>query len=320
MKTNEIEKMLGITKETLRYYEKEQLIKPARNQNGYRNYNEEDIRLLKVILLLRSLEISIDDIKLILNNQLSLNECLKVKKDHIENDIKDKQEVISKIDKNLSRKKAYFGYQTIPLEKDNEVYICFQNHQLIIHDPYDIQFKDYKEYSYHQIQQIDISLCTRAFQQNISQDGKLKMPQYYLAYGLATLCFIDLNIKTDDNCYQFESTSLQNIKDIFYLLQQKDIVIYDPLGLMNIFQQNSDEETLRKTLFQHLKEWEKAYHIDNPRSIETYQQIEKFQDNIKKKDVYLDNYVGMIPRKLFYALVITFIFILVLTILIAFNS
>lgn len=43
MKTNELEKLLGTTKDTLRYYEKEELISPSRDDNGYRNYSHEDI-------------------------------------------------------------------------------------------------------------------------------------------------------------------------------------------------------------------------------------------------------------------------------------
>lgn len=39
MKTNELEKLLGTTKDTLRYYEKEELISPSRDDNGYRNYS-----------------------------------------------------------------------------------------------------------------------------------------------------------------------------------------------------------------------------------------------------------------------------------------
>ena len=68
MRTKQLEEMLGITKEALRYYEKEGLIKPERDENNYRNYLQSDIDVLKLILMLRYMEISIDEIKLILNN------------------------------------------------------------------------------------------------------------------------------------------------------------------------------------------------------------------------------------------------------------
>lgn len=38
MTTHEVEEMLGITKQSLIYYEKEGLIHPKRNENNYRNY------------------------------------------------------------------------------------------------------------------------------------------------------------------------------------------------------------------------------------------------------------------------------------------
>lgn len=52
MRTKQLEEMLGITKEALRYYEKEGLIKPERDENNYRNYLQSDIDVLKLILKL----------------------------------------------------------------------------------------------------------------------------------------------------------------------------------------------------------------------------------------------------------------------------
>ena len=73
MKTHEVEDMLGITKQALIYYEKEGLILPQRLNNRYRDYTQKDIDILKLILLLRSMEISIDEIKLILNEAKKLD-------------------------------------------------------------------------------------------------------------------------------------------------------------------------------------------------------------------------------------------------------
>ncbi len=46
---------------------------------------QKDINILKTILLLRSMEVSIDDIKLIFNNKLSIREALESKKEFISN-------------------------------------------------------------------------------------------------------------------------------------------------------------------------------------------------------------------------------------------
>jgi len=55
-----------LTKKAVEYYERQGLISPAIEDNGYRNYNDEDISKLKEIGVLRKLGISVTDIKNIL--------------------------------------------------------------------------------------------------------------------------------------------------------------------------------------------------------------------------------------------------------------
>lgn len=49
MKIKEVEERLCISSYTLRYYEKMGLIKPFRDENGYRNYPDNDLKVLKKI-------------------------------------------------------------------------------------------------------------------------------------------------------------------------------------------------------------------------------------------------------------------------------
>ena len=98
---------MGTTKDNLRYYEKEELISPSRDDNGYRNYSYEDIRIIKNIIMLRSFDLSIKDIRRIFNNEISLNTCLNQKKEYLLKEIGKKQRIIDLIEKNLSRKKAF---------------------------------------------------------------------------------------------------------------------------------------------------------------------------------------------------------------------
>ena len=93
MKTNELEKLLGITKHTLRYYEKEDLVHPDKDDNGYRNYSDEDIQNLQFVIFLRNLNISIDDIKGIMNGELSFKECLEVNKIHLDQKVNELQSI-----------------------------------------------------------------------------------------------------------------------------------------------------------------------------------------------------------------------------------
>lgn len=73
MKINEIENQLGLTRANIRFYEKEGLLNPKRKENGYREYSEEDIALLKKIIIFRKLGLPLPEIKNILNGELELS-------------------------------------------------------------------------------------------------------------------------------------------------------------------------------------------------------------------------------------------------------
>ena len=58
----EVEKLTNITKQNIRYYERQGLIFPKRNpENDYREYSEQDIRQLKIIKILRKLDMPIEE-------------------------------------------------------------------------------------------------------------------------------------------------------------------------------------------------------------------------------------------------------------------
>ena len=64
MKINEVETLVGVTRRNIRFYEKEGLLAPARNnQNGYRDYGAADVEALKKIKLLRKLGIPLDEVR-----------------------------------------------------------------------------------------------------------------------------------------------------------------------------------------------------------------------------------------------------------------
>lgn len=98
MRTNEVEKITGLTKHAILYYEKVGIIRPKRTNNGYRNYSHDDLQTLKLVKFLRNLDISINDIKAILNNKCSLDDCLKIHKRNIDqtiSELEDLQNTIS---------------------------------------------------------------------------------------------------------------------------------------------------------------------------------------------------------------------------------
>ena len=81
MQIKEVQEKLKISSYTLRYYEKMGLIQPYRDENGYRNYSEEDIHKIERIMFLRDINVPIEDIKDILNNKVTFQDVLE---NHIE--------------------------------------------------------------------------------------------------------------------------------------------------------------------------------------------------------------------------------------------
>ena len=77
MTIKEVEEQTGLSRSNIRFYEKEKLIEPSRNDiNGYRDYSEKDIEIIKKIAYLRTLEISIEDIRSIISEKVSLVEII----------------------------------------------------------------------------------------------------------------------------------------------------------------------------------------------------------------------------------------------------
>ena len=64
LKINEVEALVGITKKNIRFYEEKGLLSPSRNSdNGYRDYGEEEVAVLRRIKLMRKLGVPIDEIR-----------------------------------------------------------------------------------------------------------------------------------------------------------------------------------------------------------------------------------------------------------------
>lgn len=104
MLINEICKLTGLTKKAISYYEKQNLIRPIKSYNGYREYNEEDVALLNEISLYRKLDIPIKDIKTMIKS-------------------KDKKVILSNIIKEKQKQEMQIKMQKIYLERiiDNDL-------------------------------------------------------------------------------------------------------------------------------------------------------------------------------------------------------
>lgn len=76
MRIKEIEKLSGIERANIRFYEREGLLATKRMANGYRDYSENDLQVLLRIKLLRSLHISLDEIKALKDGSKDLADTL----------------------------------------------------------------------------------------------------------------------------------------------------------------------------------------------------------------------------------------------------
>ena len=86
MTIKDVEERTGLSRSNIRFYEKEKLIEPSRNEsNGYRNYSENDVENIKKIAYLRTLGISIEDIRSIIFEKVTLQEMLEKQKEVLKN-------------------------------------------------------------------------------------------------------------------------------------------------------------------------------------------------------------------------------------------
>ena len=116
MKINEVIQQVDLTKRAIKYYEEQGLLSINKDENGYRNYTEEDINILKEISVYRKLGISIKDIKTLLekkDDQL-LNNIYKEKINKLE-EYKNEAELLKKFIDNNDVDDIYenLNYETI---------------------------------------------------------------------------------------------------------------------------------------------------------------------------------------------------------------
>ena len=76
MTIKEVEELSKMTRANIRFYEKEGLITPQRDSNGYRNYTEQDVDILKRIRLLRTVHLGLEEIRSLSEKESELTDVL----------------------------------------------------------------------------------------------------------------------------------------------------------------------------------------------------------------------------------------------------
>ena len=242
MTTHEVEEMLGIAKQTLIYYEKEGFITPQRDSNNYRNYLKKELDILELILLLRSMEISIDEIKLILNNQLSIRDALKTKKEFIENTKIQLEDIDQKINNYIKRKEVKISFNNESLKQWIDRDTLFFNNEEIKYNNLVIPINEIIDFN--------ISMCSVLYE--------ITLLRVFLNY------YIDIDVRTDHDVYSFQILNNSQVVKMFDYLQKKQIRLNDRYGLIELYR-TKDPVALNKYLDINFKKWAKKDNLDNPR-------------------------------------------------------
>ena len=106
----------GCERFNIRFYEKEKASIPARNeQNGYRDYSENDVEDIKKIAYLRTLGLSLEDIRNIMAEKLSLHEAVAARSEKLEEQIEDLHKAKAMCRKLLADEEV--GYKELQVEQ-----------------------------------------------------------------------------------------------------------------------------------------------------------------------------------------------------------
>lgn len=240
MTTHEVEEMLSITKKTLIYYENEGLVKPARDSNNYRNYNQEDVSRIKFILLLREMDVTIEEIKQIINDKKSIRDVLENKKDMIKKQHLDLENIDERINNYIKRRKVKIAV----------------DHVLDYGTIYDrlYFYKGYLQYVQTKINYNDVKCFKLSMSSSI---GLMRVLVAHMNY------YVDLDVVTQHDTYSFQ---IMNNEVVYQMMERiKDYPIEDPLGLVDIYLNKRDMVQLNSYINRHFRKWAKEYHLDNPR-------------------------------------------------------
>ena len=96
MLRNEVQDKTNLSRKAIEYYEEKGLIHPIKLENGYRDYSDEDVEVLKRISLLRNLGLSISEITLYLDSKEEALASILRRKEH-ELDICEKRKNVLKL-------------------------------------------------------------------------------------------------------------------------------------------------------------------------------------------------------------------------------
>ena len=107
MEIKELENLLSISRFNIRFYEKQGLLTPKRSENNYRSYSEQDVAMLKKIIVLRKMGFTVEEISAMQKGDLLLTDVIDENIARLESEIK-KLKGSLETTKELSRENTTF--------------------------------------------------------------------------------------------------------------------------------------------------------------------------------------------------------------------
>lgn len=114
MRINEVVKLTGVSARTLQYYDEIGLLIPEKQDNGYRDYTEENLEKLQKILFYKFLKFKLNDIKELLKEDIDNLKILEQQRELILNEKEKFEVILHNIEKTI---KNYKGEEVMSIEE-----------------------------------------------------------------------------------------------------------------------------------------------------------------------------------------------------------
>ncbi len=294
MLINEVSKFTKLTKKAIEYYTLQGLIFPSILENGYRNYNAQDIERLNKISILRKLDISTQEIKCILSDTTnSALHAVSVKKELDFSRDMVKKSILQKLSHGISYDKVAIELQSLEQSKtitDKLLdafpgyygrFICMHFVQFL-NEPIQTELQ---QTAYETI----LSFLDNLPDLDISKDLEDYLTQYTTHMGTEQISNL---LKSTRNSIQNPDEFLSNNKEVLdkYLEykksdEYKNSPAFKFMELMKVFNASSGYNEVfipaMKQLSPSYTEYYKQLEVANKKLLEQYPEIEKLY-NIDK--------------------------------------
>lgn len=216
---SEIGKLLGLSNDAIRFYEKKGLVHPSINpENKYRIYTIHNVLELLDIIYYRHLDFSVSDIYE-LSKSLDpkrVYTLVEQQRKNVERKIRYEQQLLKKITyiqslfENIKTKEGVCSLKVFPAS-----FILFEN-------------KDKEQFFHHEIQHISTDqfvLCS-IYRQYLMKDNTLKKIYTYVTLDETIMEELGMYIEKEENKFLLERKSIHmNVKMENGKIQKKDIAI-----------------------------------------------------------------------------------------------